>query len=120
MVSGCSSWTRCPAPPTITSSDFGSAAAISSECSTGVSRSWSPHAISVGTLASAGRPALSSCTSSACRNSTSVAIGVSCIIFSENATTLGLIFSSPKDAARRIGAITDLAAPRVRCTVLGA
>ena len=51
-ISGCSSCTRCPAPPTITSSDFGSAAAIASECSTGVIRSRSPHAISVGTLAS--------------------------------------------------------------------
>ena len=65
------------------------------EYSIGVSRSRSPQAIRVGTFASADSPSVSSWTSSACRNSTSVAMGVSCIIFSENATTLGPIFSSP-------------------------
>jgi hypothetical protein len=42
------------------SSLFGSAAAISSECTIGVSTSWSPQAINVGIPANTGSAALSS------------------------------------------------------------
>ena len=46
-------------------------------------------------FASAVSPSVSSCTSSACRNPTRVCTGVSCIIRSLKATTLGLTLSSP-------------------------
>ena len=120
MTSGRSICTRCAAPGTITSRESGSAAAISSEFFTGVSMSRSPQAISVGIRASTGSAALSSCTSRACRNATRVSIGVSWIIASLNCATLGLIFSSPKDAVRRMGRSSDRVAPRVRWTSFGA
>ena len=49
-----------------------------------------------------------------------VGTGVSSIIFSENATIVGLTRMSEYEAARRMGPISERAAVRPRCTSLGA
>ena len=120
MASGLSSSARWLAPETMTSSDCGSEAAINLEYSSGVNRSWSPHAIRVGTFSSVHNPAVSSCVSSARRKPTRVAIGVPFIIRCENASRLRLTCRSLKEAARRIGPISERDTLRPRCISLGA
>ena len=104
----------------MTSSDCGSEAAIFREYSSGVSKSWSPQAIRVGTLSNVHSPAVSSCSSRADRKPTRVAIGVAFIICCENASRLRLTRRSLKEAARRTGLISERDTLRPRCTSLGA
>ena len=74
----------------MTSSDIGSEAAIFREYSSGVSRSWSPLAIRVGTLSNVHSPPVSSCFSRASRKPTMVGIGAPFIILWEKASRLRL------------------------------
>ena len=95
---GSSNITMCPAPGTTTNSASGSASAMSTERSRGVSRSRSPHNTVVRTSRSTGTAADSSCWVRVSKKFAIVRTSVEAMSLSTNLATVGLILAgSPNE-----------------------